>query len=265
MIDPTDLDLFSYADNAEDAWRETRQARFESRPAPAWISVDIRCARMKEKKITLSSIGNLNDYGIGVCGRRRYRSNVSPAKGDDPFISTPERTAQIREVAARIARFIGEARTTLDIAIYDFRLRDETAAIITDALRERAKNKVVIRIIYDADHRAGGDSRAHRFTCAFEADRKPPGTESFVRSLSDIAQIKGVTGYRVLMHSKYMIRDGNFAEAAVFTGSANYTNDSWGLQENNLLQLRSQLSGGLFLQGLHRPSRRREGLRRDLQ
>lgn len=166
--------------------------------------------------------------------------------GDDPFISTPERTAQIREVAARIARFIGEARATLDIAIYDFRLGNETAAIITDALRERAKNKVVIRIIYDAATDAGGEVAPTDLPAHLEADRKPPGTESFVRSLSDIAQIKGVTGYRVLMHNKYMIRDGNFAEAAVFTGSANYTDDSWGLQENNLLQLRSQLLAFYF-------------------
>ena len=166
--------------------------------------------------------------------------------GDDPFISTPERTAQIRGVAARIARFIGEARATLDIAIYDFRLGDEAAAIITDALQERAKNKVVIRIIYDAATDAGGEVAPTDLPAHLEADRKPPGTESFVRSLSDIAQIKGVTGYRVLMHNKYMIRDGNFAEAEVFTGSANYTDNSWGLQENNLLQLRSQLLAFYF-------------------
>jgi len=62
-----------------------------------------------------------------------------------------------------------------------------------------------------------------------------------VRSLADIAQIKGITGYRVLVHNKYIVRDGNSAEAAVITGSSNYTNDSWGLQENNLLCLRSQV------------------------
>src|ERR1700691_4100002 len=166
--------------------------------------------------------------------------------GDNPFISTPERTAQIGGVAARIARFIGEARATLDIAIYDFRLGDEAAAIITAALRERAKNKVVIRIIYDAATDAGGEVAPTDSPVHLEADRKPPGTGSFVQSLSDVAQIKGVTGYRVLMHNKYMVRDGNFAEAAVFTGSANYTNDSWGLQENNLLQLRSQLLASYF-------------------
>ena len=167
-------------------------------------------------------------------------------RGDDPFISTPERTAQIREVASRIARFISEARSTLDIAIYDFRLRDEAAAIISDSLRERAKNKVVIRIIYDATTEPDGDIVPATSPAHLEADKKAPGTETFVRSFADIAQIKGITGYRVLMHSKYLIRDGNADEAAVFLGSANYTNDSWGLQENNLLELRSRPLGFYF-------------------
>ena len=167
-------------------------------------------------------------------------------RGDDPFISTPERTAQIREVATRIARFISEARSTLDIAIYDFRLRDEAAAIISDSLRERARNKVVIRIIYDVITEPDGDIAPATSSAHLEADKKAPGTETFVRSFADIAQIKGVTGYRALMHSKYLIRDGNADEAAVFLGSANYTNDSWGLQENNLLQLRSRPLASYF-------------------
>lgn len=166
--------------------------------------------------------------------------------GRDPFIPTPERTAQIREVARTIASFINDARSTLDIAIYDCRLHDEAAAIITEALRERAKNKVVIRIIYDATNDPGGDTVLTASPAHLESDRKPLGTESFVRSFSDIAEVKGITGYRVLMHSKYIVRDGNSAEAAVFTGSSNYTNDSWGLQENNLLYLRSQLLASYF-------------------
>jgi len=167
-------------------------------------------------------------------------------RGDDPFVSTPERTSQIGEVASRIARFISEARSTLDIAIYDFRLRDEAAAIISDSLRERAKNKVVIRIIYDATTEPDGDLVPATLSAHLEADKKAPGTETFVRSFADIAQIKGVTGYRVLMHSKYLIRDGNTDDASVFLGSANYTNDSWGLQENNLLQLRSRPLASYF-------------------
>jgi phosphatidylserine/phosphatidylglycerophosphate/cardiolipin synthase-like enzyme len=160
--------------------------------------------------------------------------------GSDPFTSTPERVAQIRDVASTIARFISEARASLDIAIYDFQLRDDAAAIFSDALRERAKNNVAIRIIYDAAIDAAGDAGAAAPPAHVEADRKCPGTGSFVQCFSDIAQVKGVTGYRVLMHNKYIIRDGNSADAAVMTGSPNYTNDSWGLQENNVLCLRSQ-------------------------
>jgi phosphatidylserine/phosphatidylglycerophosphate/cardiolipin synthase-like enzyme len=167
-------------------------------------------------------------------------------RGDDPFISTPERRTQIVEVARRIARFISEARGTLDIAIYDFRLHDEAAAIITNALRERAANNVVIRIIYDATTEPEGDIVPTASPAHLEADKKAPGTETFVRSFAEIAQIKGVTGYRVLMHSKYLVRDGDTDDAAVFLGSANYTNDSWGLQENNLLQVRSRSLAGYF-------------------
>jgi phosphatidylserine/phosphatidylglycerophosphate/cardiolipin synthase-like enzyme len=156
----------------------------------------------------------------------------------------------IREVASRIARFISEARSTLDIAIYDFRLRDEAAAIISDSLRERAKNKVAIRITYDATTEPDGDIVPATSSAHLEADKKAPGTDTFVRSFADIARIKGVTGYRVLMHSKYLIRDGNADEAAVFLGSANYTNDSWGLQENNLLQLRSRPLASYFSKNL---------------
>src|ERR1700730_10778235 len=160
--------------------------------------------------------------------------------GPHPFTATLERTAQIGDVAGRIARFIGEARATLDIAIYDFRLRDDAAAIIADALRAQARKGVVTRIAYDHATDPGGDAISDASPRHLEADKKPPGTDSFVRSFADVAQVKGITGYRVLMHNKYIVRDADTAEAAVFTGSSNYTNDSWGLQENNLLCLRSQ-------------------------
>ena len=160
-------------------------------------------------------------------------------QGSDPMTATPERTAQIRDVASRIADFIGEAQSTIDIAIYDFRLRDEAATIVADIIRAQARKGVHVRIVYDL----ATDPSADAIPPApphLESDQKPLGTESFVRSFADVAEVKGVTGYRVLMHNKYIARDADSADAAVFTGSSNYTNDSWGLQENNLLCLRSQ-------------------------
>ena len=42
------------------------------------------------------------------------------------------------------------------------------------------------------------------------------------------AELKGIPGWRDLMHHKYVVRD----EAAVWTGSMNWTLDSWTRQEN---------------------------------
>src|SRR3984885_4846810 len=160
-------------------------------------------------------------------------------QGHDPFTVTPERTAQISDVASRIANFIRGAKSTIDIAIYDFRLRDEAAAIVGDGLRAQARSGVQVRIVYDNAVDQGANAIPSAAPSHLESDQKPLGTDSFVRSLADTAQVKGVTGYRVLMHNKYIVRDAESADAAVLTGSSNYTNDSWGLQDNNLLCLRS--------------------------
>ena len=161
-------------------------------------------------------------------------------QGNDPFTEVPERIAQVNAVATRIARFIGLAQTTLDIAIYDFRLHGDPAAIIVEAARERAKAGVAIRIAFDAATNPEPQVSPAEAPALLEADKKPPGTESFVRSFADVATLKAITGYRVLMHNKYIVRDALSPSAAVFTGSANYTNNSWGLQENNLLFVNSQ-------------------------
>lgn len=161
-------------------------------------------------------------------------------QGNDPYTAVPERIAQANAVANRIARFIEEAEATLDIAIYDFRLHGEPAAMISEALRSRSKAGVTIRIAFDAATDPGLQASATQAPVLVEADKKLPGTESFVRSLTDVARLKAITGYRALMHNKYIVRDAMSSHGAVFTGSANYTNDSWGLQENNLLFVESQ-------------------------
>ena len=122
-----------------------------------------------------------------------------------------------------------------------------------DALRAQARKGVRIRIVYDHAADPGPSAIPAASPSHLEADQKPPGTDSFVRSFADVAEVKGVTGYRVLMHNKYIIRDAASADAAVFTGSSNYTNDSWGLQDNNLLCLRSQQLGLILRAELYRP------------
>jgi phosphatidylserine/phosphatidylglycerophosphate/cardiolipin synthase-like enzyme len=160
-------------------------------------------------------------------------------QGADPFTETPERISQASGVATRIAQFIEEAQSTLDIAIYDFRLHGDPASIISNALRNRAKAGVTIRIAFDSATNPEPHVSPAEAPALLEADKKPPGTDTFVGAFTDVASLKAITGYRVLMHNKYIVRDASSPNAAIFTGSANYTNDSWGLQENNLLFLKS--------------------------
>jgi len=159
--------------------------------------------------------------------------------GDDPAQTTQAREAQIASVADTVATFIHGAAATLDLAIYDFRLADAAADRVKVALQDRAAHGVAIRILYDITA-AGGEGHEPG------NDMAPAGTAEFLASLNSVGEIKGVTGVqsgrlrkRALMHNKYITRDAKTPAAATMTGSTNFTNDSWGLQENNIYTLRS--------------------------
>src|SRR5271156_41054 len=103
---------------------------------------------------------------------------VLQQQGRDPYTAAPERTAQIRDVANRIAEFIGEAKSTIDLAIYDFRLHEEAAAIVADGLRSQARKGVHIRVIYDEATDPGADQMPAAAPSHLESDQKPLGTAS---------------------------------------------------------------------------------------
>src|SRR5207248_2836684 len=54
------------------------------------------------------------------------------------------------QVAAQLAEFLEAARTSLHLALYDFRLGDAVAAPVVEALRRRAAAGVEVRLAYDA-------------------------------------------------------------------------------------------------------------------
>ena len=114
-------------------------------------------------------------------------------QGHDPFIAPPERIAQIRDVANRIAGFISEAKSTIDIAIYDFRLHDEAATIVADGLRSQARKGVRTRIAYDSATNPDADAIPTAAPSQIESDQRPIGTDTFVRSFADVAQVKGIS------------------------------------------------------------------------
>jgi phosphatidylserine/phosphatidylglycerophosphate/cardiolipin synthase-like enzyme len=168
----------------------------------------------------------------------RSEAPLSPAPGIAVTFLEQDRQ-QPAEVAALLADFLSAARSSLHIAIYDLRLSDAVAAPVVKALRERAAAGVEVRIAYDA-----GKPQA-KFPAA-GADPAPPGTADFVRRLGDGVQGKPITGgdpqMPKLMHHKYAVRDG----AAVWTGSTNWTDDSWSIQENNLVRLDSPELAGFY-------------------
>ncbi|GAA1697551.1 phospholipase D-like domain-containing protein [Fodinicola feengrottensis] len=137
-------------------------------------------------------------------------------------------------VAAALADFIASAQISLELAIYDFRLSDALAATVVGAFTDAAKRGVRVRIGYDAGKPEAGTAADFALLAA---DPAPPGTASWVQEHfgGTSVQIQPIKAAPQLMHSKYLIRDS----AAVWTGSTNFTDDAWTLQENNILQVES--------------------------
>jgi phosphatidylserine/phosphatidylglycerophosphate/cardiolipin synthase-like enzyme len=118
------------------------------------------------------------------------------------------------EVAQRVAEFVGGARRSLELALYDVRLPGEAGDLVADALRDAETRGVAVRIVYNADH----DERIFP---------PPPRTKPELIEALPFHTL-GIPGIPDLMHHKYAVRDGD----TVWTGSTNWTTDAWMLQEN---------------------------------
>jgi phosphatidylserine/phosphatidylglycerophosphate/cardiolipin synthase-like enzyme len=130
------------------------------------------------------------------------------------------------EMARRVAAFLDAARHSLDLALYDVRLPDEPGDVVTEALTAAAARGVAVRITYNADH----DERIFP---------PPPRTRPELLEALPFPTV-GIPGIPDLMHHKYAVRDGQ----DVWTGSTNWTIDSWTLQENVVITASSpELSG----------------------
>ena len=151
------------------------------------------------------------------------------------FLAQGEQSGE--SVAHLLAEFIAGATQSLDIAVYDMRLNDTLKAIVAGALQERARAGVAIRIAYDAD-------KPEEPMLENGQDPAPAGTGQFVQSLG--YPWRRIGGMK-LMHHKYIVRDANSPQASVWTGSTNWTTDSWTLQENNIVQIQSPAVAGYYM------------------
>jgi phosphatidylserine/phosphatidylglycerophosphate/cardiolipin synthase-like enzyme len=133
------------------------------------------------------------------------------------------------EIGALLVRFIGAARNTLELALYDVRLPGQVGDSISGALKDAAGRGVEVRLLYNVD-------RYRPLPVPPPPSTRPELIEALPFPTRDIP------GEPDLMHHKYVIRDGQ----TVWTGTANWTLDSWQRQENVIVTVDSTDVGAAY-------------------
>jgi phosphatidylserine/phosphatidylglycerophosphate/cardiolipin synthase-like enzyme len=126
------------------------------------------------------------------------------------------------QTANALAEFVAAATQTLEIAIYDVNLPPELVDIVGGALRDADKRGVAIRFAYNLDHAKDVPVPPPPITNLEAMEKLPFPTEA-------------IPGVPDLMHHKYVVRDA----ASVWTGSTNWTGDSWTREENVIVTVDS--------------------------
>jgi phosphatidylserine/phosphatidylglycerophosphate/cardiolipin synthase-like enzyme len=134
------------------------------------------------------------------------------------------------DTARALAAFLAAAERTLEIAIYDVHLPPPLDDIVHGALADAAGRGVAVRLAYNVDH-------AKRAPVP-----PPPQTRPEVVEALPVATA-AIPGVPDLMHHKYVVRDG----ASVWTGSTNWTADSWTREENVIVTVDSTGLAGRYL------------------
>ncbi|MCU0258014.1 MAG: phospholipase D-like domain-containing protein [Solirubrobacteraceae bacterium] len=124
------------------------------------------------------------------------------------------------QIAGDLVSWLEQARRTLELALYDVRIPGPAGDRVADALREATGRGVRVRIVVHDPEAGHGRSST-----------KPSSRPELLEATG--ADVRLVDGDGELMHHKFAVRD----EAAVWTGSANWTLDSWTHQENVIATL----------------------------
>jgi phosphatidylserine/phosphatidylglycerophosphate/cardiolipin synthase-like enzyme len=127
------------------------------------------------------------------------------------------------EIAEYVGEFISGAQKTLDLALYDFDLEQPTARLVASALTNAAHRGVAVRLAFNVDYER-----------PIPVPPPPRAEPSLIDSLD--MPTKGIPGVPDLMHHKYVIRD----RTSVWTGSTNWTDDSWSREENVIVVVESE-------------------------
>ena len=126
------------------------------------------------------------------------------------------------DVAREIAAFLSEARESLDLALYDLRVGPETEPVVLGAIEGAAARGVEVRLAFNVDHRG-----------PIPVPPPPTCKPEDVEALS--VPTRAVAGVPDLMHHKFCVRD----RRTIWTGSTNWTDDSWAREENVIVTVES--------------------------
>ena len=126
------------------------------------------------------------------------------------------------------------------IAIYDFHVEHEEGQIVARTLQGLRDRGVRVRI---CDH----DERQTQREVPDNVPR-PAAPPEYIDSLG--LDVHPVIGFGTLMHHKYVVIDGE----RIWTGSMNWTEDSFTLQENCIVTLESPIVAAAYLQDFEQAS-----------
>ncbi len=135
------------------------------------------------------------------------------------------------DTANALAAFISAAEKTVEVAIYDLNLPPALHELVCGAMTAASQRGVSVRLAYNLDH-------------AKEIPVPPPPSTDPGTLEAMPFPTAAIPGVPDLMHHKYVVRDG----AAVWTGSTNWTLDSWTREENVIVTVDSAALAARYLE-----------------
>ena len=124
------------------------------------------------------------------------------------------------DIARELADFLGAAQTSLDIAVYDVRFETDAGALVLATLLAAQQRGITIRLVYNVDHPG-----------PIPVPPPPRTKPEAIEALP--VPTRAIAGVPDLMHHKFVVRDGT----DVWSGSTNWTDDSWSRQENVIVRV----------------------------
>ena len=135
------------------------------------------------------------------------------------------------DILDRLVAYIDGAQKSLDLAIYDAHLEADRADRLLSAFTSAEQRGVRVRAVYNDL----GKTPDHIPPIPPPSKAAPQSGPSLLERLTEGVPFKAISGIPDLMHHKYVIRDA----ASVWTGSTNWTDDSWTRQENAIVVIPS--------------------------